>query len=240
MSGTSAPNRRQFLTLASVVAKFVALGTLGLVAAKKLRSRLVWAAVAPPAQQPVRPPGALPEDAFRAACTRCFLCGEVCPVQCIKFPSRVVSSQPEDSAAPGLAKRSKRKPPVWTGEDTPYILPWEQGCTLCMECTKVCPTGALQPLSTNLKASADKIEMGLAVIDRKICLPWNRRSWCGACFTVCPYREKAITVDHQNRPTVHAEHCVGCGLCVELCPIKYKAIAIKAPFFPDRGEERQE
>ena len=82
--------------------------------------------------------------------------------------------------------------------------------------------------------------MGLAVIDRKICLPWNRRSWCGACFTVCPYREKAITVDHQNRPTVHADHCVGCGLCVEVCPIKYKAIAIRAPFRPDEGETRAE
>lgn len=87
------PSRRQFSAIAGAVSKFVALGTFGL-SAKKLRSRLVWAAVAPPAQQPVRPPGALPEDAFRADCTRCYLCGEVCPVQCIRFPSRIVSSQP--------------------------------------------------------------------------------------------------------------------------------------------------
>jgi ferredoxin len=168
------------------------------------------------------------------------LCGEVCPVQCIKFPSRIESSQSIDSDAPGRARRARRLPPVWQGDDTPYILPWEQGCILCMKCTEVCPTGALRPLSDDIKKSADEIQMGLAVIDRKVCLPWNRRSWCGACYTICPYREKAITVDHQNRPTVHADHCVGCGLCVEICPIKYKAIAIKAPFYPDRGEERPE
>jgi len=109
-----------------------------------------------------------------------------------------------------------------------------------MKCTEACPTGALKPLSADLNASADKIAMGLAVIDRKICLPWNRRSWCGACYTACPYKEKAITLDFQNRPTVYEEHCVGCGLCVELCPIKYKAISIKAPFYPDSGEERPE
>ena len=82
--------------------------------------------------------------------------------------------------------------------------------------------------------------MGVAVIDRKICLPWTRTSWCGACLTACPYRGEAITVDHQGRPTVHGEHCVGCGLCVEVCPLRYKAISVKPPFAPDRGAVRAE
>jgi len=82
--------------------------------------------------------------------------------------------------------------------------------------------------------------MGVARIDRKVCLPWTRTSWCGACLTACPYRQEAITVDYQGRPTVHAEHCIGCGICVEVCPLRYKAIAVVPPFRPDHGEVRAE
>lgn len=215
-------------------------GALTFLGARLVRTRMVAGAVAPPGQQPLRPPGALPEDEFRAACIRCHLCAQVCPVQCIQFPSRIEGSQPRLAPAPGAARRVPMKAPVWAGDDTPYILPWERACILCMACTEICPTRALRPIAEERAEIANRVRMGVAHIDRKICLPWNRRSWCGACFTVCPYRERAITTDHQNRPTIHPEHCVGCGLCVEVCPIKYKAIAVVPPMYPDRGAVRAE
>lgn len=130
--------------------------------------------------------------------------------------------------------------PTWGSGETPWILPWETGCNLCMRCGEACPTGAIAPIEDDYETILTEVRMGVAVIDRKICLPYNRRSWCGACLTICPYRERAITVDHQNRPTIHPEYCVGCGLCVEVCPMRHKAVAVVPAFGPDRGRVRAE
>ncbi|PJB34106.1 MAG: hypothetical protein CO108_29170 [Deltaproteobacteria bacterium CG_4_9_14_3_um_filter_63_12] len=207
---------------------------------RALRRRLAEPEPAPTAQHPLRPPGAIAEDAFRAKCTRCMLCGEACPVHAIRFVTRIAGAQADVQPGPLGFKREPHVQPIWAGDDTPYLLPWKTACILCMECTRVCPTGALLPIEETREAIAASVRMGVAQIDRKICLPWNRRSWCGACLTICPYREKAITVDYQSRPTVHPEHCVGCGLCVEICPIRYKAISVLPPFYPDVGDTRAE
>ena len=71
----------------------------------------------------LRPPGALPEMAFLAACTRCGDCGKACPVQAI------VKAPPEAALAAG----------------TPYIDPLMQACIACpdMPCAVACPTDAL-------------------------------------------------------------------------------------------------
>ncbi|MDP6581330.1 MAG: 4Fe-4S dicluster domain-containing protein [Vicinamibacterales bacterium] len=232
--------RRELFAWIGRIAKGLVLGMLGLGGARLFRASLVSAEAAPPGQHPLRPPGALDEPKFRAACTRCFLCAEVCPVRCIEFPSRVEGAQPPLHRARGALPRRQIVAPVWQGGDTPYILPWKTGCIVCMKCGPACPTGAIRPIAENRDAIKREVRMGLAEIDRKICLPWTRTSWCGACLTVCPYRDLAITVDHRARPTVHAEHCIGCGLCVEVCPIRHKAIAVKPPFSPDRGEVRAE
>lgn len=232
--------RREFLESVATVTRGVTAGGLGLVALRFLRGRLVHAEPAPPGQFPIRPPGALPESEFRAACVRCFQCAEVCPALCIEFPSRVEGAQPPLLRAPGAMERPPTVAPIWIGDDTPYILPWKTACIVCMKCGPACPTGALLPIVADRATIKRRVRMGLAHIDRKICLPWTRRSWCGACLTACPYRGDAITVDYQGRPTVHAEHCIGCGLCVEVCPIRYKAIAVKPPFQPDYGEVRAE
>jgi len=72
-----------------------------------------------------RPPGAISEPAFLAACTRCGYCLEACPVDAI------VSAP----ASAGLAAA------------TPIIDPLVQPCVACegMFCATVCPTGALVP-----------------------------------------------------------------------------------------------
>lgn len=232
--------RRGFLSRALRVAAGAAMGLGGLLGSRWIHQGMAAELPAPPGQSPVRPPGALPEEEFLAACTRCYLCGEVCPVACIRFPDRIVSAQPPVLRAPGAMEREIHRAPVWETDQTPVILPWTNACVLCMKCGPACPTGALQVIADDRESIARRVRMGLAVIDRKICLPWTRTSWCGACLTACPYRGEAVTVDHQGRPAIHPESCVGCGLCVEVCPIKYKAIAVMPPFPPRSGRIRAE
>ncbi|NNE06931.1 MAG: 4Fe-4S dicluster domain-containing protein [Gemmatimonadetes bacterium] len=152
----------------------------------------------------LRPPGALPEDDFLASCIRCTACHDSCMSRAIQL------------AGPG--------DPAETG--TPFILPTETACNLCLACTTACPTGALQPI-TDIKTVA----MGTAVIDPRTCVAINQTGVCGACHTVCPLRNSAITLGLHNAPVVHEEHCVGCGLCEEACIVRgTKAIRV----FPER------
>ena len=235
-------DRRTLLTRLWAGTKLLARGALAYVGIDLMRRGVGEAVAAPPAQHPVRPPGALAEEDFFARCTRCFLCGEACPSGAIRFPFRVVGAQVHMRPPRGVtaSENTPQVAPEWHNDGTPLVLVWETACALCMRCGEACPTGALQPIAAERKAIAAEVRMGVARIDRKICLPWTRTSWCGACHTACPYRNEAITVDHQNRPSVHEEHCVGCGICVEVCPIRYKAIAVVPPFDPDVGTVRTE
>ena len=141
----------------------------------------------------LRPPGALNDDSeFVKACISCSLCGEVCPPKCIDF----------DKHQGGVAA------------GTPYIDPVKKGCILCMKCVEVCPTEALTELPR------EKVNMGLAQIDRAACYPWVDRGVCGACVAICPLGRTAIAFDFADmyRPVVIETGCVGCGMCVEICP----------------------
>jgi formate hydrogenlyase subunit 6/NADH:ubiquinone oxidoreductase subunit I len=149
---------------------------------------------------PLRPPGAVEESLFRKRCTGCFLCGEVCPVKAIRFVKGA-----------GLASV------------TPLVVPSAQGCILCMRCTEVCPTEALLPMK---ESEADKVRMGIAVLDKRTCLPHIHRGRCEACFTVCPFKGEAIVQKGLLKPEVIEKHCVGCGLCEEVCPVPTKAIHV--------------
>jgi len=83
---------------------------------------------------------------------------------------------------------------------------------MCLACVKTCPCGALEPLE-----KMQDIRMGVAVVDDRTCLPLINRGVCGACHTVCPLRNRAITLGMRNAPEVHVDHCTGCGLCEEAC-----------------------
>ncbi len=140
----------------------------------------------------LRPPGALKDDtAFISACIGCGLCGEVCPPRCIKFHQNDGGKN----------------------TNTPYIDAAEKACILCDKCMEICPTRALTEIPRQ------DIDMGLAQIDRTACYPWVDTGICGACVSICPLGEKAISFKEWNqyKPLVH-DACVGCGLCVEICP----------------------
>lgn len=140
----------------------------------------------------LRPPGALPEMAFLAACTRCSLCVEACPPFALrKLP-----------AHEGLAA------------GTPYIDPALQGCTACetMPCARACPTGAL-----TLPAGgwAGYRLAALELVPER-CVTFQGTP-CRACADICPVGPAALAIDEGGHPVLKVEGCVGCGLCVRAC-----------------------
>ena len=139
-----------------------------------------------------RPPGALPEVAFLAACTRCGDCLPVCPVDAIlKVPSKG-----------GLAA------------GTPYIDPRLQPCTVCpdMPCVQACPTGAL----TMPERGWDGYRLGEVELVPERCVTF-RGTACTVCASACPIGERALVIDEQGHPVLRREGCVGCGVCVRAC-----------------------
>jgi ferredoxin-type protein NapG len=148
----------------------------------------------------LRPPGAGDEPDFLSKCIRCTRCSDACEAQCILLFG------PEAGALQG----------------TPYIIPEDHACTLCLECGAACPTEALGELEDRTD-----VRIGVAVVDERLCVSHNGTGVCGACHTACPLKNEAITQDFRNQPTVHANKCVGCGLCEEVCIVKdRKAIQV--------------
>ena len=181
------PQRRQFL-------KHTLLSTLGLGLLGGALHTLKNASqsYAPPDRARrglIRPPGSLAENDFLSQCIRCQRCSEICESRAIRL----------FGAGTGVH------------EATPYIVPETRACTLCLKCGEVCPTGAIAKLTDKSEAS-----MGEAVVDERLCVSHDNTGICGACFTMCPLRGKAIKQGLHNRPYVNADVCVGCGLCEEV------------------------
>ncbi|MBT0963096.1 ferredoxin-type protein NapG [Denitromonas iodatirespirans] len=160
----------------------------------------------------IRPPGALPEPEFLAACVRCGLCVRDCPFDTLKL------SELGDNVATGTPYFEGRKVPCEMCEDIP--------------CVKACPTGALDRELTDI----GKARMGLAVlIDQETCLNFLGLR-CDVCYRVCPVIDKAITLElvHNPRsdrhamllPTVHSDACTGCGKCEHSCVLPEAAIKV--------------
>lgn len=139
----------------------------------------------------VRPPGALPEPAFIAACTRCGECVNVCPVHAI-------ITLPHSA---GLSAGT----PVLDVEST--------ACIMCedMPCAAACPTPALEVPSWGWRDA----KMAEVTIDQGRCITW-RDVECGICVRVCPVGEDALKLDDRGRPVVGAA-CTGCGQCIGAC-----------------------
>jgi ferredoxin-type protein NapG len=140
----------------------------------------------------LRPPGALPEVAFLAACTRCGDCITACP----PFALRKV---PTDG---GLAA------------GTPHIDVMIQPCIACpdMPCARACPTDALTlPPQGWTGYRLATLEL---VPERCVTFSGTR---CQACADACPVGTRALAMDEEGHPVLKAEGCVGCGSCVRAC-----------------------
>jgi ferredoxin-type protein NapG len=162
--------------------------------------------------QALRPPGALAEADFAAACVRCGLCVRGCPYDTLKLGSF------GDGVVPG----------------TPYFRAREIPCEMCADipCAKACPTGALDRSLDDI----DKARMGLAVLaDQESCLNFLGLR-CEVCYRICPAIDKAITLEKQHNPrsdrhamllpTVHSDACTGCGKCEKACVLEEAAIRV--------------
>ena len=152
----------------------------------------------------LRPPGALEEEQFLDQCIGCFKCATACPNSCIEMA--------------GFEHG-------FTAVHTPVISPRKRGCTLCMRCTEVCPTGALQLISRDKEVVSEKVKMGVAVVEEGLCFSYYGRT-CGVCYRACPYPGKALSVGMLEQPVVNPDHCVGCGLCEQACIHMPQAIRI--------------
>ncbi|MCP5366953.1 MAG: 4Fe-4S dicluster domain-containing protein [Hyphomicrobiales bacterium] len=193
----------------------------------------------------LRPPGAIAERDFLAACIKCGQCVQVCPVQAIKL----------GDLDEGF------------GVGVPYVAARDQACDFscdAVQCVLACPTGAL----THEISLKEEVRMGLAVltrpnkclarlgkgikgtargtgfdgllryteIDRWKPIPVRDHPYdldlCDLCARQCPI-EGAITVERLNvdlsdlrgSPVVF-DKCTGCGVCEMICPVDPPAIEV--------------
>ena len=168
----------------------------------------------------IRPPGSLREDMFSNRCIRCGNCMKVC----------ITNGLQPIMLQAGLAA-------LWTPQLVCEIGYCEYNCTLC---GNVCPTGAIPKLQVDKKR---KTRLGLAQIDRSLCIPWAYNSDCIVCQEHCPVGQKAIKLDEYvaangkkiYRPRVDDKLCIGCGICQNKCPVRpVRAIRVN-PGQSDRG-----
>jgi ferredoxin-type protein NapG len=149
----------------------------------------------------IRPPGAIAESDFLAACVRCGLCVQACPWHTLKLADRAG--------------------PVAAG--TPYFRARDVPCEMCddIPCQRACPTGALLPQLTRI---ADA-RMGTARLSREEgCYSFIGAAKCDSCWRACPLKNRAIVMKRgptrlggRFTPTVDPDVCTGCGKCEKAC-----------------------
>jgi len=97
----------------------------------------------------------------------------------------------------------------------------------CVECTKVCPSGALQRLNPDEKRS---YIIGEALVDGSRCFVTLAQKDCDACAAACPFGAIRIHWDddlYAAYPLIDINRCNGCGACEAVCPVEgYKAIRV--------------
>ncbi|WP_309496589.1 ferredoxin-type protein NapG [Sulfurovum sp.] len=180
----------------------------------------------------LRPPGALAEKDFLAACIKCGLCAEAC----VNRDTNI--DRDTGKPRPSTLQMAKGSDPLLIG--TPFFVPTEVPCYMCEDipCVPVCPSGALDmPSLLNEKEELDinKASMGLAIVHKESCIAfWGIQ--CDACYRACPLLDVAITLEYIKNdrtgkhafllPIVQDHACTGCGLCEQACVTEEPAIFV--------------
>ena len=200
-SGKTGPDegRRAFMVSAVAAGSALAAGKV-MAQTKKLDGGL---AEIVPKQKPERsevltPFGSRGVNEFYSRCTACQLCVSACPNNVLR-PSTSLERlmQPEMSYERGYCRPE------------------------CTECSQVCPAGAILPITPEEKTS---IHIGIAVVDRDLCVVNRDNVSCGNCARHCPagaimmVRRDPENPDSLRIPAVNEERCIGCGACEYLCP----------------------
>lgn len=187
------PGRRAFLTGAAML-----VGT-ATVEAQKTKFDGGFARVIPK-REPERegrlvPPGARSANDFYSRCTACGLCVAACPNGVLR-PSGDLEHlmQPHMSFERGYCRPE------------------------CTECSKVCPAGAILPITPEEKTD---ISIGIAAVNYDLCVVNRDGVNCGNCARHCPTGAIHMVKPEGSEfrvPSVDASLCIGCGRCEYLCP----------------------
>lgn len=156
---------------------------------------------------PLVPPGAESVAILNQKCTACQLCISACPNK-VLHPSNKLSTfmHPEMSYEKGFCRPE------------------------CVECSQICPTGAIKPVSTAQKSA---ISIGQAVWVKKNCVVHTDNIQCNSCAKHCPTGAIRLvaTDDSENSlktPVIDRELCIGCGACEHYCPARpFSAIFVE-------------
>ena len=183
--------RRRFLRTAALAGGVVSFSLLG------------WVPIARGSRPRLRPPGALVEHEFLAACIKCGQCVQVCPVEAISLGDL------RDGFGNGAA----------------HIEPRAQACDFScdgLQCVLACPTGAL----THEIDYPHQVRIGFAELDRPdLCLAMKGKGFHGKIRTPdFKGKFRYEEIDRWNPLLIRSREfdLEICDLCVRHCPIEIR------------------
>lgn len=188
-------SRRAFLKSSALFLTTAAIGAQG--KKKDLGLPAIIAKKPPVRTTPITPFGSQSGKNFYSHCTACQLCVAACPHKVLRPSSKLQRlMQPEMSYERGYCHPD------------------------CVKCSEVCPTGAIIPINAKEKK---KIHIGLAAVEKELCIVNSRGVKCGNCARHCPVGairmvKKTSDKDSLRIPSVIEKKCIGCGACEFVCP----------------------
>jgi ferredoxin len=148
------------------------------------------------------PPGAGSPERFLSKCTACGLCVSNCQGNVLSMGGKFKNVHLEFGR--GFCDFS------------------------CTNCSKVCPTGAIDEISLNQKRMT---RIGLASLELPLCVTVTNGTECGACSEQCPTGALQMedTPNGARLPVFNEAICIGCGACENACPVvPRKAVIVNA------------